>query len=57
MYISIYQLISVGDKIKYEALFALPLNRNHLTTSWHGAFYIFRGVVSWKHVSDIHVLK
>ena len=57
MYISIYQLKSIGDKTKYEALLALPLNRNHLTTSWSGAFYIFRGVVSWKHVSEIHVIK
>ena len=48
-------LISIGEKIKYEALLALPLNRNFLTTSWRGAFYIFRGVVSWKHVSEIHI--
>ena len=57
MYISIYQLISIGGKFKYDALLALPLNRTHLTTSWRGAFYIFRGVVSWKHVSKIHVIK
>ena len=55
--VHICQLISIGDKIKYEALLALPLNRSHLSTSWRGAFYIFRGVVSWKHVSEIHIIK
>ena len=46
-----YYLIYVGDKIKYRALLALPLHRSHSTTSWRGAFYIFRSVVSWKLVS------